>query len=126
MVNFVLDPPGNVEILTPNLDLYISASLGYHMRRRKLKDRSLESGSSAPVFTLKERIGLQGLQEFSQGIMHWGQGAVTRTLGGRLIFNKNKAIRQCLNLFRDLPNEILSNIVETLSTTEDNMILLQG
>jgi len=30
--NLVLDPPGNVAILTPNLKVYISASLGYHMR----------------------------------------------------------------------------------------------
>ena len=126
VVNLVLDPPGNVVFLTPNLDLYISASLGYHMRRRKLKDGSLELGSGAPVYTFKENIGLQGLPEFSQGIIHWGQGAVTRTPDGRLIFNKNKAIRQGLNLFHSLPSEILSNIVKTLPTTEDNMILLQG
>ena len=30
--NLVLDPPGNVVILTHNDELYISASLGYHMR----------------------------------------------------------------------------------------------
>ena len=113
VVNLVLDPPGNVVFLTPNLDLYISASLGYHMRRRKLKVGSLEPGSGAPVYTLKESIGLQGLPEFSQGIIHWGQGAVTRTPDGRLIFNKNKAIRQGLNLFHNLPTEILSNIEET-------------
>jgi len=51
VVNLVLDPPGNVVIMTPNLDLHISASLGYHMRRRKLKDGSLELGSDAPVYT---------------------------------------------------------------------------
>ena len=52
VVNLVIDPPGNVVILTPKLDLYISASLGHHMRRRKLKDGNLEPGSSVPVYTL--------------------------------------------------------------------------
>jgi len=35
VVNLVLEPPGNVVILTPNDDLHISASLGYHMRHVK-------------------------------------------------------------------------------------------
>jgi len=52
--NLVLDPPGNVVILTPNLDLYISASLGYHMRHGKAAVGSSETDSSTPVYTLKE------------------------------------------------------------------------
>jgi len=64
------------------------------MRHGKLEDGSQETGSGTPVYTLKESAGLQGLPEFSQGSIQWGPGAVTRTLGGQLIFNKNKAIRQ--------------------------------
>ena len=126
VVNLVLDPPGNVVILTPDLYLYISASLGYHMRHGKLQDGSQETGSGTPVYTLKESAGLQGLPEFSQGSIQWGPGAVTRTLGGRLIFNKNKAIRQGQNLCHNQPIGIISNIIETFPTTEDNMRLLQG
>jgi len=54
VVNLVLDPPGNVVILTPNLDIYISASLGYHMRHGKAAVGSSETDSSTPVYTLKE------------------------------------------------------------------------
>ena len=88
VVNLVLDPPGNVVILTPNFDLYISASLGYHMRHGKAEVGSSETDSSTPVYTLKESTDLHGLPKFSQGIIHWGQGAVTRTPDGRLKFNK--------------------------------------
>jgi len=75
VVHLVLDPPGNVVIMSPNLDVYISASLGYHMRRSKPHDGSQEEGSATPVYTLN----LQGLPEFAQGIILWGQGAVNRT-----------------------------------------------
>jgi len=126
VVNLVLDPPGNVVILTPDLYLYTSASLGYHMRHGKHEDGGQETGSGTPVYTLKESAALQGLPEFSQGNIQWGPGAVTRTLGGRLVFKKNKAIRQGRNLFHNQPIEILSNVIETLQTTEDNMRLLQG
>jgi len=54
VVNLVLDPSGNVVILTPNRDLYISASLGYHMRHGKAAVGSSETDSSTPVYTLKE------------------------------------------------------------------------
>jgi len=67
VVNLVLDPPGNVVILTPDLYVCISASLGYHMRQGKEKDGGQENGSETPVYTLKESTRLQGLPEFSQG-----------------------------------------------------------
>ena len=78
-----------------------------------------------PVYTRNDAIQLQGLPEFSRGIIQWRQGAVTRTLDGRLTFNRNKAIRRGLNLFHDQPAETLSNIIDTLTTTEENMRLLQ-
>ena len=62
--NLVLDPPGNVVILTPDFYLHISASLGYHMRHGKLEDGGQETGSGTPVYTLKESAGLQGLHNF--------------------------------------------------------------
>jgi len=40
VVNLALDPRGNIVILSPDLFLYISASLGYHMRRGKGKERT--------------------------------------------------------------------------------------
>ena len=49
--NLVLDPPGNVVILTPSHKVYISASLGYHMRCGKdLEDRT-EQTEGIPVYT---------------------------------------------------------------------------
>jgi len=105
VVNLVLDPPGNVVILTPNLDLYISASLGYHMRHGKVEVSSQVIDSGTPVYTLKESSDLHGLPEFSQNIILWTQGAVTRTPDGRLKFNKKKAIRQGRNLFHNQPIE---------------------
>jgi len=47
--NLVLEPPGNVVILTHNDVLYISASLGYHMRE-VTKNRAT-SGGGMPVYT---------------------------------------------------------------------------
>jgi hypothetical protein len=79
VVNLVLDPPGNVVILTPNSDLYISASLGYHMRHEKVAEGSPASDSGTPVYTLQENRDLYGLPEFSRGIIHWGQGAVLKS-----------------------------------------------
>jgi len=90
--NLALDPPGNVVILTPRNELYISASLGYHMRY-ETKDGSTPGGGM-PVYTRNDATQLQGLPEFSRGIIQWGQGAVTRTLDGRLKFDRNKAIRR--------------------------------
>jgi len=124
--NLVLDPPGNVVILTPSNDLYISASLGYHMRYEKGAESSSAPEGGIPVYTRKDATHLQGLPEFSRGIIQWGQGAVTRTLDGSLKFDRNKAIRRGRNLFHDQPIETLSNIVETLPTTEESMRLLQG
>ena len=125
VVNLVLEPPGNVVIMSPNFDVYMSASLGYHMRRTNSHGGSLEQGGVTPVYTLKQSMALQSLPEFAYGTIHWGQGAVTRTPNGRLSFNKNKVIRQGLNLFHDLPIEILSHVVDTLSTSHDNMSNLQ-
>jgi len=123
--NLVLDPPGNVVILTPRNELYISASLGYHMRYET--KNGLTPSGGMPVYTRNDAIQLQGLPEFSRGIIQWRQGALTmmRTLDGRLTFDRNKAIRRGLNLFHDQPAETLSNIIDTLPTTEENMRLLQ-
>jgi len=96
------------------------------MRHGKIEVGCQVTDSGTPVYTFKENTDLHGLPEFSQGIIHWRRGAVTRTPDGRLKFNKNKAIRRGRNLFHNQPIEILSNIVETLPTTEDNMRLLQG
>ena len=74
----------------------------------------------------KDATQLQGLPEFSRGFIQWGLGAVTRTSNGRLQFDRNKAIRGGRNLFHDQPTETLSNIVETLPTTEESMVLLLG
>ena len=57
--------------------------------------------------------------------MHWREGAVTRTLDGRLTFDRNRAKRQGPNLFLDQPAETLSIVIDTLPTTEENMRLLQ-
>jgi len=85
----------------------------------------LTPGGGMPVYTRNDAIQLQGLPEFFRGIIQWRQGAVTRTLDGRLTFDGNKAIRRGLNLFHDQPAETLSNIIDTLPTTEENMRLLQ-
>jgi len=124
--NLVLDPPGNVVILTPSNELYISASLGYHMRYEKSAEGSSAPEGGIPVYTRQDATHLQGLPEFSRGIIQWGQGVVTRTFDGRLKFVRNKAIRRGRNLFYDQPTETVSNIVDTLPTTEENMRLLQG
>jgi len=124
--NLVLDPPGNVVILTKSNDLYISASLGYHMRHETGTEGSSALEGGKPVYTRKDATLLQGLPEFSRGIIQWGQGAVTRTPDGRLQFDRNKAIRRGRHLFHNQPIETLSNIVETLPTTEESMRLLQG
>jgi len=113
VVNLVLDPPGNVVILTPDLHLYISASLGYHMRHRKEENGGQKAGNGTLGYTLKESEGSQGLPEFSQGSIQWGSGAVSRTPDGRLAFHKNKAIGQGRNLFHNQPIEIISNTIET-------------
>jgi len=129
--NLVLDPPGNVVIVTPSNELHISASLGYHMRYEKSTEDSSTLAGGMRVYTRRDATHLQGLPEFSRGIIHWGKGAVTRTIDGRLTFDRNKSIRRGRNLFQDQPTETLSNIMETLpkqssSTTEENMRLLQG
>jgi len=123
--NLVLDPPGNVVILAPNLKVYISASLGYHMRDGHDPEDRIQLTGGIPVYTRKDALQLQRLPEFSRGLIQWGQGAVTSAIDGRLTFNRHKAIRQGHNLFRNQPPETLSNIIETLSATEDNMWLLQ-
>jgi len=122
--NLVLDPPGNVVILTASNELYISVSLGYHVRYETTDSSTLAGGM--PVYTRRDATHLQGLPEFSRGIVHWGKGAVTRTIDSRLTFDRNKAIRRGRNLFHDQPTETFSNIMETLPTTEENMRLLEG
>jgi hypothetical protein len=121
--NLVLDPPGNVVILTHNDELYISATLGYHMRHESKYE--VTSGEGRPVYTRHDALQLQGLPEFSPGLIHWRQGAVTRALDGRLTFDRNRARRQGPNPFQDQPVETLSIIIDTLPTTEENMRLLQ-
>jgi len=124
--NLGLDPPGNVVILTPINDLYISASLGYHMRYESGTEDSPTPEEGILVYTRQDATHLRGLPEFSRGIIQWGQGAVTRTLNSRLKFDRNKAIRRGRNLFHDQLTETLSNIAETLPTTEKSKRLLQG
>ena len=75
--NLVLDPPGNVVILTPRNELYISASLGYHMKYEKSAEDNSTRAGGMPVYTRRDATHLQGLPEFSRGIIHWGKGAVT-------------------------------------------------
>jgi len=123
--NLVLDPPGNVVILASNLKVYISASLGYHMRDGNDPEDIIQLTGGIPVYTRGDALQLQRLPEFSRGLIQWGQGAVTRANDGRLTFNRHKAIRQGHNLFRNQPLETHSNIIETLPTTEDNMWVLQ-
>jgi len=52
--NLVLDPPGNVVILTHRNELFISASLGYHMRH-ETKNGSTPRGGM-PVYTRNDAI----------------------------------------------------------------------
>jgi len=119
--NLVLDPPGNVVILAPNHKIYISASLGYHMRRGKEpEDRTVQMGE-IPVYTRGDALQLQGLSEFSRGLIQWGHGAATRANDGRLTFHRHKMLRRGYNHFHDQPPETLSNIIDTLLVTEDNM-----
>ena len=126
MFNLVLDPPGNVVILTSNNDLHISASLGYHMRNdKRAEDRSTPAGG-IPVYTRRDTTLLQGLPEFSRGIIQWRQGTVTRTIDDRLIFDRNKAICRDRNLFHDQPTETFSNIVDTLPPTEEKYATAVG
>jgi len=123
--NLALDPPGNVVILTPSHKAYISASLGYHMRYGKDPDDRIEQTGGIPVYTRGDALQLQGLPEFGRGLIQWGQGAVTRANDGRLTFDRHKIIRRGHNLFLDQPLETLSNIIETLPATENNMWRLQ-
>jgi len=126
VLNLVLGPPGNVVILTPSHRVYISASLGYHMRYEINPDDRLQRTGGMPVYTQRDALQLQGLPEFGRGLIQWGQGAVTRPHDGRLTFDRNKVMRRGRNLFLGQPPETLSNIIETLPTTEDNMRRLQG
>ena len=119
--NLVLDPPGNVVILAPNHKIYISASLGYHMRcGKEPEDRTVQMGEM-PVYTRGDALQLQGLPKFSRGLIQWGQGAVTRANDSRLTFDRHKVLRLGYNLFHEQPPETLSNIIDTLPATEDNM-----
>ena len=120
--NLVLDPPGNVVILAHRDKLYISATLGYHMRYEPNYDAMFEGGR--PVYTRYDALQLQGLPEFSRGLIQWRQGAATRTLDGRLTFDRNRATRQGPNPFQDQPIETLCTIIDTLPATEENMRLL--
>ena len=124
--NLVLDPPDNIVILTPSNKLCISASLGYHMRYELSPENRLKRTGGMPVYTQRDALQIQGLPEFARGLVQWGQGAVTGTNDGGLTFDQNKAMRRGRNLFHDQSPETLSNIIETLPTTEDNMRLLQG
>jgi len=123
--NLVLDPPGNVVILTPNHKVYISASLGYHMRYGNDPDDRTQQTGGIPVYTRGDALQLQRLPEFERGLIQWGQGAVTRANDGRLAFDWHKVIRRGHNLFLGQPLETLSNIIDTLPATEDNMWRLQ-
>ena len=119
----MLDPPGNVVILTHNDELYISATLGYHMRHGPKYE--VTSGGGRPFYTRHDALQLQGLPEFARGLIYWRQGAATRALDGRLTFDRNRARRQGPNPFKDQPVETLNIIIDTLPTTEENMRLLQ-
>jgi len=67
--NLVLDPPGNVVILTPSHKVYISASLGYHMRYGNNPDDRLQRTGGIPVYTQGDALQLQGLPEFGRGLI---------------------------------------------------------
>jgi len=67
--NLVLDPPGNVVILALQDELYISATLGYHMRFEPNLDATY--GGGRPVYTRHDALQLQGLPEFSRGLIRW-------------------------------------------------------
>jgi len=121
--NLVLDPPGNVVILTHRDELYISATLGYHMRYEP--NYKATFGGGRPVYTRHDALQLQGLPEFFRGLIHWRQGAATRSLDCRLTFDRNRATRQGPNPFQDQPVETFCTIIDTLPTTEENMRLLQ-
>ena len=121
-----VQPPGNVVILTPSNKLNISASLGYHMRYETSPEDTSTLTGGMLVYKRREASQLQGLPDFARDLIHWGKGAVTRTIDGRLTFDRNKAKCRSRNLFHDQPTETLSNIIETLPTTKENMRLLQG
>jgi len=70
--NLVLDPPGNVVILTHHDELYISATLGYHMRHEPKYE--VTSGGGRPVYTRHDALQRQGLPEFSRGLIHKRRG----------------------------------------------------
>jgi len=65
--NLVLDPPGNVVILTASYKVYLSASLGYHMRYRNAPNDRLQQTGGMPVYTRGD--ALQDLQEFGRGLI---------------------------------------------------------
>ena len=92
--NLVLDPPGNVVIIAPNLKIYIAASLGYHMRGGKDPEDKTIQWEETPAYTRGDALQLRGLPEFNRGLIHWGQGAATRANDGRLTFDRHKIIRQ--------------------------------
>ena len=64
VVNLVLEPPGNVVILTPSNDLYISASLGYHMRHEKGVEGSSAPAGGIPVYTQRGHRSVRSTRIF--------------------------------------------------------------
>jgi len=62
--NLVLDPPGNVVILTPTHKIYLSATLGYHMRYENNPDDRSQQTGGIPVYTRGDALQLQDLPGF--------------------------------------------------------------
>ena len=56
--NLVLDPPGNVVILTPSHKVHISASLGYHTRYEFSPGDRLQRTGGMPVYTQRDALQL--------------------------------------------------------------------
>ena len=103
VVNLVLEPPGNVVIMSSNPDVYISASLGYHMRRIKSNGEGLGQGGVTPVYTAKESAALHSLPEFVYSTIHWGQGAVSHPPMGSSVLTRIRRYAKDLIFFITFP-----------------------
>jgi len=64
--NLVLDPPGNVVILTPSYKVYLSASLGYHMRYGNDPDDRLQQTGGMPVYTRGDALQLKACRSLAE------------------------------------------------------------
>ena len=87
--NLVLDPPGNVVILTPNHKIYISASLGYHMRRgTEPKDRTVQMGEF-PVYTRGDALHIRKIHPLHSSFLISQTTIVVLKINSSFIFFQN-------------------------------------